>query len=77
MIACPAPMAGSVETLHEVLVDRGAKHRFDLVTSKVNFDRLKDRRKKRFLFKRYYFVLVIMITSPLSLTVSQPILLGS
>ena len=35
--------------LAEALADRGVKHRFDLVVSKVNFDRLKDRRKKRFL----------------------------
>jgi len=42
----------SVETLHEVSADRGARHRFDLVASKVNFDRVKDRRKKDF----WYFL---------------------
>ena len=43
--ACPA-LAGSVEPLHEAQADRGAKRRFDLIASKVNFDRLKDRRNK-------------------------------
>ncbi len=46
--ACPA-LAGSVEPLYEARADRGVKHRFDLVASKVIFDRLKDRRNKRLL----------------------------
>jgi len=35
--------------LAEARADRGVKHRFDLVASKVNFDRLKDRRKNTLL----------------------------
>ncbi len=38
--------SSSVETLHGARADRGAKHCFDLVASKVNFDRLKDHRNK-------------------------------
>ena len=40
--------SSGVEPLHEAQVGQGARHRFDLVALKVNFDRLKDRRKKTF-----------------------------
>ena len=46
--------SSTVETLHGAGTDRGVKHRFDLVASKVNFDRLKDRRKKDF----WYFLAI-------------------
>ncbi len=49
--------SSSVEPLQGAYADRGAERRFDLVASKVNFDRLKDRRNKRllvlFVYKKY------------------------